>query len=196
MIVNKSVERFIRLQRTGYGSADIARCYEKDIQKDYDSIKSHLPENCGNVLDIGCGIGGIDLLLYNHYAKNLKLNLFDFSRTDKEIYYGYKERGSIYNSLENSVQFLTENGVELSNVITHDAAVKFPDGKFDIIISLLSCGFHYPVETYLAEITKAKRGIIILDIRKNSGQIEMLEAAFGVLEIIAEYSKCERVLIK
>jgi SAM-dependent methyltransferase len=196
MIINNSIEHFIKLQRTGYGTANIARCYEKDIQKDYNSIKNYLPENCANVLDIGCGIGGIDLLLYNHYLKNLKLNLFDFSRTDKEIYYGYQARGSIYNSLATSTQFLIENGVQLSDIAAHDASVKFPDGKFDIIISLLSCGFHYPVETYLAEIIKAKRGIVILDIRKNTGQIEALKAAFVSVQIIAEYGKCERVLIK
>lgn len=196
MNINESIKDFIRLQRTGYGSADVARCYGKDIKKDYGSIKDHLPENCSNVLDIGCGIGGIDLLLYNHYSGNIELNLFDFTQTDKEIYYGYKERGSIYNSLKNSAQFLADNGVNPSAIFTHDAGGKFPDGQYDIIISLLSCGFHYPVDTYLAQIIKAKRGIVILDIRKNTGQIEVLKSAFGTVKIIADYGKCERVIAK
>lgn len=196
MIITKEMEQYILLQRTGYGSADIIKCYEKDITKDYDSIKNHLPKSCGLVLDIGCGLAGIDLMIYWHYNGKTELHLLDYSKLDKSIHYGYQKNGSIYNNLDLSAQFLKINGVEKRHIGIHNADIGFPVKKYDIIISLLSCGFHYPVETYLAKIKQCKAGIVILDIRKHSGQVEVLRKNFDSMEVIAEYSKCERVLIK
>ena len=196
MIITEQMKQYIALQRTGYGNADIARCYEKDIKKDYESIKNYLPETCEKILDIGCGLAGIDLFLSGHYQNQTELHLLDYNKIDKAIHYGYQKQGSIYNNLAVSAQFLKLNGVDKKKIKVHDAEQSFPCKKFDIIISLLSCGFHYPVEIYLNQIKKSKQGIVILDIRSDSGQIELLEKHFNSVEIIATYSKCERVLIK
>lgn len=198
MIITKQAEEYIRLQRTGYGNADLVKCYEKDIQKDFDSIKKHLPIQDVRIMDVGCGIGGIDLYIYNYYIsldKKAEINLLDFSKKT-EIYYGYKERASAYNHLALSKQFLTLNGVNKKDIALHDAEKGYPHKFADVIISLLSCGFHYPIDTYLEAFKKFKAGIIILDIRKNSGQVQKLIDNFHSVQVIAEYSKCERVLIK
>ena len=195
-ITNEMV-KYIELQRTGYGAdVDIEKCYEKDIQKDYDSIKSYLPETCSRILDIGCGLAGIDLFLYNHYNGTPELRLLDYSKIDEKIHYGYQNVGSVYNNLELSAQFLKLNGVDKKKIGIHNAAVSFPYYKYDIIISLLSCGFHYPVRTYLKHILDTKSGIVILDIRKHSNQIPLLNDNFNTVQMIAEYSKCERYLLK
>lgn len=196
MIITESLKEFISLQRTGYGDSDIGSCYSNDIQKDYDSIKNYLPKSCDNIIDIGCGVGGIDLMLYNHYNGNVNLNMFDYSKKDNDIVYGYKHKTSAYNNLSYTKDFLEFNGVGESNINMHNVEDGFPIGKYDIIISLLSYGFHYPIETYLKQIKRCKSNIIILDIRKHSGQIERLKKHFKSVDVIAEWSKCERVLIK
>ena len=225
------MENYIRLQRTGYGNADITRCFMKDIQKDLISIRPHLPKFCNRILDIGCGIGGIDLYLYNHFKGLCQLHMLDYNKTSESVYYGYKPEGAAYNSLDFTMEFLKINGVNESQIALYNAGMnEFPscetaadddcllchgqgeywegnfiklvkcecacNVKFDIIISLLSCGFHYPVETYLDKIKAAKSGIVILDIRKNSGGLELLKNNFSSVEVIADYEKCERVLIR
>ena len=200
MKTNAEIEHFISLQRTGYGDAPIARCYLKDILKDYESIEEYLPEVSKNCLDIGCGIGGIDLMLYRHYAGKTNLYLLDYSKTSEEIYYGFRDRGAIYNSLDLTGKFLQMNGVDENNIAICDVNKSNQEYlfslKFDVIISLLSCGFHYPVSAYLDFIKKCSSGIVILDIRKGAGQREILEANFSLVKTIADWRKCERLLIQ
>jgi len=196
MKITVEMERYIKLQRTGYANSDIQRCYQKDIQKDFDSIKPHLPKELLRSLDIGCGMAGIDLMLYNHYQGKLELHLFDYTALSDSIYYGFRKEAAVYNSLTLSADFLKLNGVEKKRIGIHDASLSFPRKPYDLIISLLSCGFHYPVETYLKDIKDCLYGVLILDIRKNTGQIEVLKRNFKTVETIAEYSKCERVFVK
>ncbi len=197
MIITDSMHRYIALQRTGYGkNADIAKCYEGDISRTYESIKAYLPENCSRILDIGCGLGGIDLMVYNHYNGNVELNLLDYSKVDDKIHYGYQNTGSIYNSLELSREFLVMNGVDESKIRIHNAENEFPIGRFDVVLSILSCGFHYPVSTYLDKVKICLGGVAIFDIRKDTDQIEELKANFNEVKVIAEYKKCYRTMFK
>lgn len=198
MKTTEEMNRYIAMQRTGYNKdIDISKCYQNDISRTYENIKNFLPVNTRRILDIGCGIGGIDLMLNAHYQGDVDIHLFDYSEIDRNVYYGYNEKGSIYNSLELSRMFLEMNGVRAENIYTHDAKWVFPENDYGIIVSLLSCGFHYPISTYLADIKKclAKGGSGIFDLRKNTGQIELLKKSFSHVEIIADFPKCERVVI-
>ena len=51
-------------------------------------------------------------------------------------------------------------GVCIHKINIHDKA--FPTGPFDVILSLLSWGFHYPVDLYLPKVleTLAPNGIL------------------------------------
>lgn len=192
------MKKYIMLQRTQITNPEkVAELYWQSIQEDYDTIKNHLPD-VFNCLDIGCGIAGIDLMLYRN--NDYDLNLLDYSKTDNDIYYGYKEKGCVYNSLELAEQFLVMNGVDKNDINLHDAG---KDGissrlrKVDVVISLISCGFHYPAMTYMRDIILLNPKIIILDIRKGSGEIEHIRRLFkGNVTIIADYQKYERILIK
>ena len=203
MKITGKMDKFIRLQRTTYKDAETAAAYEKDIQKDFDSIKNFLPENCGKILDIGCGIAGIDLFLSRHYKGIPQIYLFDYDKIDEEIYYGYRKRGSVYNSLSDSMEFLAMNGVDKGKIEARNVEGGFRLDQYDVIISLISYGFHYPIETYLREIKMCKAGIVILDLRKKSKvldkktlQIDLLKNNFDSVEVIADYQKHERILIK
>ena len=64
---------------------------------------------------------------------------------------------------------------------------EFPtEQQFDLIISLISWGFHYSIDTYLDETAAslAKGGVMLLDIRKDSDSIDILKTRFGSVEIV------------
>jgi SAM-dependent methyltransferase len=208
------VNRYFRLLRLGrfydkyilrwfeiLRKEEIARLYTKDIHQEYDSIKQFLPERAGKILDIGCGIAGIDLLLYRHYhACQSELSLLDKDLLSEKIYYGYKSSGAFYNSLSIAQTFLTANAVPSSKILIYDPdADGFPRReRFDLIISLISWGFHYPVETYLEEVhgSLADDGVLILDLRKGTDGRRSLAARFASVETIVDAEKYERVLVR
>lgn len=177
----------------------IKREFSDDIREDYKMLSPHLPLNASSILDIGCGVAGIDILLYNHY-KRAKIYLLDKSIIDDTIHYGYEHCGSYYNSLTVAKQFLEDNGAHKSDIHLQEATrhndITFR-GKFDIIISLLSCGFHYPLNTYIDQMYDKLNpgGVLIIDIRKDTNaEVQLLEM-FGDYYVIKETVKYLRVKV-
>ncbi len=58
-------------------SSKIKREFSKDMEREYLTIKKYLPKKANSILDIGCGIAGIDIFLSNHYKKNIDIFLLD-----------------------------------------------------------------------------------------------------------------------
>ena len=179
-------------------SGQIKDLYQADMEAEFDSIIDHLPTCLNNVLDIGCGIGGIDALIAAHYKYNINVFLIDKSVVDKDLHYGYDAKGSCYNSLTYSKKFLTDNGVPNDRIFLQEANEKNTivfDARFDLIISLISWGFHYPVQTYLDFVYKqlATDGLLIIDVRKGTSGIDELKAIFERTSIIKDYPKYVRI---
>jgi len=201
MKISPDVAKYIQLQRTWSKKITdpekLAALYENTVGQDYTSIHQFLPVDCSDVLDIGCGVGGIDILLFNHYNKSCNIHLLDKDGEGTELYYGYRKEASHYNSLDISKSFLVSNEVGKEKIFTYDANQnQYPDCKCQVILSLISCGFHYPASTYLEKIKNIKDGIIILDIRKHTDQVHLLKDNFSEVEVIIDSKKYERVLIK
>jgi SAM-dependent methyltransferase len=179
----------------------IKRLYQNDILEDYESIQAYLPADCRTLLDIGCGIGGIDILLYRHYAgvNNIQVYLLDRTQVDKSVYYGYKPKGSFYNSLESACQFLTHNEIPRECIhprqVAEDYHIDVPEG-IDLIVSLTSWGFHYPISTYLNQVYTLLRkgGRLILDIRPGTQGEEELKCRFSSVQEIPHYRPNPRFL--
>jgi SAM-dependent methyltransferase len=155
--------------------------------------------NCSNILDVGCGVAGLDYFLYCHYNNDkLQLDLLDKTHINRNVYYGYKSRGAFYNSLDLAKELLISSGIPPNNIHLHEATM-FNDinvsCKFDLVVSLLSWGFHYPVETYLDRVYDLLRGdgVLIMDIRKGSNGIHVLQRKFNKINIIFEQTKFYRV---
>ena len=70
-------------------------------------------------------------------------------------------------------------------------------GAFDLVISLASCGFHYPVGTYQDLFSRqiSPGGGIVLDIRKGSGGIGAMKS-FGTVKVLAKHGKYSTVLTR
>ncbi len=173
--------------------------YTNDMRLEYNTIKNFLPTRANAILDIGCGMAGIDIFLYRHYSTSEPiLSLLDKEGISKEIYYGYHGMGAFYNSLAVAKEFLIANAVPPDKIIASNVdAGGFPKGNaFDVILSLISWGFHYPVEVYLDDAYDAlsDAGVLIIDIRSNTGGKQILSEKFSSVETIATSTKYERVL--
>lgn len=185
-----------RLRSTAIKTAFLA-----NIADEYASLKPHLPVTAKTILDVGCGIAGIDLLLYDHYAGNTHITLLDRTEVDQAAFsYGMGAEERFYNSLDLAKAFLVENGVKADHITQMEAVPGFTlpaDARFDLVVSLISWGYHYPVATYLDQVYDALNpgGHVILDIRKGHGSEAELERKFGRLHSIYESDKQMRCLL-
>ena len=179
----------------------IKALYENDMRKEYLSIVKYLPKSCSTILDIGCGLAGIDIFFHRHYQdKSPVFYLLDKTYTEGNVYYGFKSKGAFYNSLKMAQTMLINNGLSIKNIHTLEANKNNDiniDCKIDLVISLISWGYHYPVEIYLNRVYDLLKnsGLIIMDIRKKTNGIESLKKKFKKVFIIMEKETYQRVLV-
>jgi len=170
----------------------------RDMQQEFEGIENSLPARAHNILDIGCGIAGIDAFISGHYRHEANIFLLDKTKTEKQVYYGFTKKGAFYNSLEIAGKFLISQGVPKENIFSIDVEQQEDLRKhtFNLIISLLSWGFHYPVLTYL-DLTYeilAPGGFLILDVRNKTEGIDNLKKRFGRIQILEKREKYTRIL--
>ena len=196
--ITEEMKIYISLQRTGIKS-NFEKRYYNEIKYHWDTIKEKC-QSIGSVLDIGCGIGGIDYFIGKNNT-NCQINLLDKTKIEDNIYYGFKNKGAFYNDLNISNSFLRDNGIKNEiNLYTPDS--DFSNMKnIKLIISLISWGFHYPTDTYIDLVNKVtcKDTIVILDVRKShiDSSIESFNKFnFKLIEEIVEFEKCKRLLFK
>jgi SAM-dependent methyltransferase len=161
------------------------------MEYDYASLSGFLPVSAGRILDIGCGLAAIDVYLYRHYRNGPPPELFLLDRTELTGMprYGLKTNGEFYNSLAVARRVLSRNGIPKDQVKIFAATADYslPDCEFDLVVSLASWGFHYPVETYLDSVWRRLRpgGRIVIDVRTDSGGEKTLAKYFSRLQVLA-----------
>ena len=180
---------------------DIKRLYCEDMSIEYETIKDHLPQTCENILDIGCGMAGIDIFLFQHYQSDTKIDYFLFDKTEinQKVFYGYKEKSAFYNSLILAKSFLKLNGIDESKIHLIEVPSNnkiLIDCSFNLVISLISWGFHYPLSQYLDNVYELlnENGTLILDLRKTTQDKAILQDRFSSVKQIAEGQKYYRML--
>jgi SAM-dependent methyltransferase len=181
----------------------VKKLFTKDMLEEYEGIKNALPDDPKHILDIGCGVAGIDIMLNKHYVAKKQsphMYLLDKSELNDKVYYGIEKVAAYYNSLDVAKKLLTSNDVDVSRVHiqeVNDSPI-FPGTQFDLIISLISWGFHYPVNTYLDQAYNILRpgGRLIIDVRKGTDGEELLKQKFGSVEVLSEAKKHRCVLVK
>ena len=186
---------YIAAQRTDYKKRKPITEYGYEILGTYEKIKPFLPEQPEtgriSILDIGSGMGTIDVFLSRHYDHKAKITLLDrIGDQLTNIVYGYIPCGkevSPYNNFDLAKSLLELNGVPTKNIVTHDIDSKpFPRAKYDLVISLLSWGFHYPISTYTPHLKE--NGVIIVDVRKGSDSEKDI-TKLGKVTFISEGTK-------
>ena len=129
---------------------DIEKRTEELFQKEIESIKNYLPKKADNIIDIGCGLGIINIFLNKIYNNQPNFFLLDKNRIDKVIKYGFSSDYESYNDLKETRNLLINNDIRPSSINTLDVEKDFKiDAKIDLVISLKSMGYHYPIDQYL-----------------------------------------------
>jgi len=120
------------------------------------------------ILDIGSGIGVIDLLLAQ-YLPNSKFYLVDKEDFGFKPGVYYDKNYPFYNSWQPLHDAIEATGLESSRFTTLDPNDQFPD-EVDCVTSYLSWGWHYPKDIYWERVMSClkKGGHLIMDIRSLS----------------------------
>ena len=129
---------------------NIGKTYFEDMHQEFESINSAIELHEKNLLSIGGGLGGLELVI------NKKFNVKSFTFIErnyvsKKVKYGWDNKNNeAYNDLTIQRKFLIKNGMESSKfkIFDYDKN-QLPKGKYDIIISLFSLDYHYDFNIYL-----------------------------------------------
>lgn len=192
--LGKTYEDIVR-EQSKENNNQISNIYYAEIEKVFNVVKSHIPKNTKSILDIGSGVAGLEVFLWSLLKKNQpKICLLDKTKIEKKIWYDFKNHGAFYNSLELAKKNLVSNGVEGSKITLIEApnnGIIKNIKNIDLVISTISWGFHYPVDLYIDSVLSlmSKKGILIIDIRKNKGGLDTLAAKFKTISIIKNEKK-------
>lgn len=175
LVIPDACVPYIRWQRSNYRAdkvpnpADVKAQYAAAVARDYEMLEPHLPYLADTVLEIGCGVGSLAVMLARRYP-TAALELLDGDGRDTMGGQGAASetgRGGWnvdkplqpYNARPRTEELLSANGVDLSRIRWRDIGTR-EHMVADLIVSLASCGYHYPVKTY------SFSGLAIMDLRK------------------------------
>ena len=154
---------------------------EELFKREYNIINEFLPKKALNVMDIGCGLGLINIFINKAYSGRANFYLLDKNRVDKKIKYGFSKNYESYNSLTETKNILIHNGLSEKNINIYDVEKGVHiNKKIDLVISLKSMGYHYPLECYLKLFSTCcdRETIFIFDISEGDGNIDLLKKYF------------------
>ena len=189
MIIPKEIKEAIILkQQRSVGD------FASQLQDEYSALIPYLPPHCNIIWDIGAGLGGIDIFLSKHYPEKPDIYLTDYDRVDDNVFFGFNQKYCAYNQFSLTKKLLDANEIENYYFDMLDEVRRLPYFA-DIIISLLSCGFHYPVSTYVNDIIQrsVKGTVLILDMRTGHDQREILSQYFETVALLP-YRKWARYI--
>ena len=175
------LRRFLPLQRDRRLIFSPEAMYNVSRQG-FHRLLPHLPMDSSpphRIMDIGCGFALYDIQVLKHFGFDERTHLYLLDQTVQQLdtsksVDGFQGAGqfNFYTSLQCAVDILKENGARKSHVHALEAAPgvlsSLEAGSFDVIYSLLSWGFHYPVTTYLSDVyrlLKPGTGRLVVDIR-------------------------------
>lgn len=129
---------------------NIEQATENLFYREIKTFENFLPKRVNNIMDIGCGLGIINIYLNKIYNNYPNYYLLDKNKIDKKIKYGFSHDYESYNDLEETRQILENNDINYNNIHLFDVEKKLQiNKKIDLVISLKSMGYHYPFEIYL-----------------------------------------------
>ncbi|NRB17848.1 MAG: class I SAM-dependent methyltransferase [Rhodobacteraceae bacterium] len=138
------------------------------------------------VADIGCGYAFFDLFLARDFGCGVVL--IDLEQNSHR-HFGFETEGAAYSNLDVARKFLIDNGLTDGSIFTLNPETDDLDKVTDVdfAFSFISCGFHYPWQTYqhFFETSLNKGGAVILDIRRRKSAAAQAEmTALGTVDVI------------
>lgn len=177
----------------------IARRAAGVIHAEYREVKGLLADlNPKRIADIGCGYAFFDLFAARDLGADVVL--IDLE-SNKHRHFGFQAEGAAYSSLARAKELLRANGVKARQITTVNPRAKAPETikPVDLVVSFLSCGFHYPVDSYLPFLDRALTpgGAAIFDLREATAVAQSAALSrFGTLTDLPAPHKARRVLLR
>jgi len=148
--------------------------YQQHKRENFERLDSYLSKPPKKILDIGCGLAWESRMFNEKYETKLYLLDGDFDDNDHD---GRVQQQARYTTDVKNFAFyykldFLQNELDKLNTKNYQLIdcnnIKIPANvKFDVITSWISCGFHYPVNTYRDLILKHSRQntVVIMDLR-------------------------------
>jgi len=157
--------------------------------KEFETFKNYIPNSAENIMDIGCGLGIINIYLNEFFEKKPVFFLLDKNRVDRKIKYGFSSNYESYNDLNETKNLLLNNNINKDriNLFNVDQKIEIKT-KIDLVISLKSMGYHYPVDTYIELFQNCctEKTIFIYDVGDTQYDEDYLKTFFDDVQIIYE----------
>lgn len=162
--------------------------YSEMLDSEFACFEPYLPKACDSILDIGGGMGGIDVLLNDHYGGHCSVTLLDGVNDPPEM----THHRETFSNFVIACEFLKANGVNEIRSIDPGKPLRAPH-FFDLIVSLKSWCFHYEPDRYLdfvkGCVIKGQTQLIV-DVRRDKPEWERtLERAFDKSHVIFQGAK-------
>lgn len=190
LLLSDEAQRYARSQRGNLYNLphkEWRKAFDAYLLSTLDQIEACVGCAVGRVLDIGSGIGAIDVLLRQRYGCGLVL----LDGNDDGPTPERSDRTHNHQSVTS--RFLLDNGVEEFTYLTPDAVRVIP---CDLILSFASWCFHYPPSWYLDYVRQcALPGAhLVIDIRiDRPSWREEMRRAFKEKWVVQTSRKFERV---
>jgi hypothetical protein len=134
--------------------------YATDAEADFATMLPHFPERVDSIIDIGCGLAGLDVYLRRHFPK-ARIMLLDSTEGLPYYYFEHNQRyAKPYGDRAAAEALLLANGVHDIEWLNDGDSL-----EADLIVSTLAWGFHFPLSTYspkgfcIADLRKGKEGV-------------------------------------
>lgn len=203
LTISNEAFSYLRIQRGAISDLSNDRkaweqAYRRSLLGDMGTMLPWLPERCGAILDVGSGLGGINILLSRHYGASLDVWLLDGVNDQAHV----SSHDTPFNDMVVAQRFLNANGVR---TFSHVPPLESLERKvilrptFDLAVSLQAWCFHFPPSQYLAFVKQSikPRATLILDVRKDRKDWrEELRDAFTEIGVAVSPHKFERVVFR
>ena len=163
------------------------KAYNHYLNETLDQITSCVYK-CETVMDIGSGIGGIDVLVARYFGA--RVVMID-GEDDASL---VVRQDQTFCSRKAVDKFMADNKVE--NYLYMSPGSLLPV-KSDLIMSFGSWCFHYPPKWYLDYVLSCCKTNtrLLIDLRKDRPEwLEDLRSAFRLRRVVGEYNKISRTL--
>ena len=178
---------------------DIARRAAAVIHAEFRSLAPVLSQiTMARIADIGCGYAFFDLFAAKEYG--CEVVLIDLEQNERR-HFGFQSDGAAYTSLDVARKMMVRNGISDQSIRAlnpgKDDLTTCSD--IDLAVSFLSCGFHYPVDSYISffENSVGKNGSVILDLRAGkSGEQLVALAGIGSISYLSAPPKAKRAFLR
>ena len=179
--------------------------YQIHKRENFELLDSYLETPPKRILDIGCGLAWESRMFNKKYGTELYLldGDYDDNPDDRELVQArYSEDASqfaFYYKLDFLQAELNKLNTQNYQLIDSNNINIADDIKFDLITSWVSCGFHYPVNTYRTLILKHSYADtrVVMDLRMLAkAQDPVLDENIELVEIVNNRRKYVTAEIK